>query len=132
MRCVTSPWLAAAIAAVGLGLSGPPVSACDTRCGSRYAPTLYGPPVDVGSAVVYSGAPVYGAAAAAYAYGPTYYDGYYRARAGILRGPQWDYSAAYYTWPPACRGFRSRTAHRVYRPYAACMRGPVIRMPRRR
>jgi hypothetical protein len=145
MRCAASLWPAAAIAAVGLGLIvDPPASACDAGCGSRYAPSLYGPPAYAGSAVVYMGPPVYvysyfspayGAAAAAYAYGPTYYESYYTTRIGILRGPRWDHSAAYYTSPPVYgayygRGLRRGGAHRFYRPHYGYIRGPVIRSSR--
>jgi hypothetical protein len=144
MRRATSSCLAAALAVpaavLGLGLSGPAASACDGLCWSRYSPAYYGPPTYSYSppAVVYAGPPVYaysyfspayGARAAAWAYGPTYFDSYYSARVNIFRGPRWNYSAAYYSSPRGYYGggFRRAGAYRIHRPYRAYVRGPIVR-----
>ena len=151
MRNATSSCLAAGMAALmtvlmtvlGLGLTSLAASACDGWCGSRYAPAYHGPPTYSYSppTVVYAGPPVYaysyfspayGARAAAWAYGPTYFDSYYTARINVFRGPRWDYDAAYYSSPPVYRGyygrgFRRAGAHRIHRPYRAYIRGPIVR-----
>ena len=144
MRRGRSSCLAGAMAVLGLGLNGPAASACDDWCGSRYAPAYYGPPTYSYSppAVVYAGPPVhaysyfspgFGARAAAWAYGPTYFDNnYYTARVNFFRGPRWGYDMAYYSSPRGYHGryyggFRRAGAYRIHRPYRAYIRGPIVR-----
>jgi hypothetical protein len=146
MRSRTSSCLAAAMAVLGavlgLGLNAPPASACGDWCGSRYSPAYYSPPTYsyAPPTVVYAGPPVYaysyfspgfGARAAAWAYGPTYFDDYYTARVNVFRGPRWNYDMAYYNSPPIYRGygrgFRRAGAYRFHRPYRAYIRGPIVR-----
>jgi hypothetical protein len=135
MRLGTSSGLAAALAVLGLGLTGPAASACQGWCGPRYAPAYYGPPAYsyVPPTVVYAGPPVwaysyfspaFGARAAAWAYGPTYFDDYYTARVNVFRGPRWNYDAAYYNSPPV---YRRAAAYRIHRPHRAYIRGPIVR-----
>jgi hypothetical protein len=134
-------WRVAIVAILAHALDSPAASASEARWGSGYSPAYSGPPVVVGRppAVVYPGPPVY-----AYSYLSSgdrgysarhSYSGYYTARINVLRGPRWDYSAAYYSSPRVLRTAYGRHSRRGavqrYCPrYRAYIRGPIVRVSR--
>jgi len=146
MRRRTAFWLVGTTAMLGMVLVSPPASTWEGERGRGYSPAYLGQPVYTHSppAVVYPGPPIYmyssvppegGGHAARRAFGQPAYGGYYRARVNVLRGPRWDYSAAYYSSPPVARVFEARKSRRARAgrfcpPHRAYIRGPIVRMPR--